>query len=94
VTIRLEAEGPGVRGLARLAPGEFQRLESRPQLDRAIAALRAEPEIELATAKDAAAGAAFAIVQETGSVALLAESSSTTLSELGTTVALRGRFKR
>ena len=50
--------------------------------------------LEIATANGAAAGTVFAIVHPTDSIVLLAESSTTSLSPLGTTVALTGRFKR
>lgn len=54
---------------------------------------KARSELDLTTAVDAAAGSVFAIVRPGQSYLLRADHSATTLSDVGTTVTLTGRYK-
>lgn len=94
VVIRMVASGDGARGLARLQPADYDGIATRSDLARALEASAPQPTLELATANDAAAGTVFAVVHADGGYVLRTERSATSLSRLGTTVTLVGRYKR
>jgi hypothetical protein len=93
VVIRVTPAEDGATRLARLRPGEYAAIETREQLSRAIESSEAAEKLEMATAGDAASGETFAVVHLDRAYALRTERSETSLSDLGTTVTLIGRYK-
>lgn len=94
VVIRMVGTEESVSRFVRLEPGAFAQIETRRQLARALDGLGLQPSMELAMANDAASGAEIAIVRAEDRYLLRADRSETSLSELGTTVTLTGRYKR
>jgi hypothetical protein len=94
VVIRIVGTEERVSRFARLEPGAFDDIGTRKELARAIDGVGLQPSMELAMANDAASGAEIAIVQAADRYLLRADRSETSLSELGTTVTLTGRYKR
>jgi hypothetical protein len=94
VVIRMVGTDESVSHFARLEPGAFAQIETRRQLARALDGVGLQPSMELAMANDAASGAEIAIVRAKDRYLLRADRSETSLSELGTTVTLTGRYKR
>jgi hypothetical protein len=94
VVIHMVGTDESVTRFARLEPGAFAQIETRGQLARALDGVGLQPSMELAMANDAASGAEIAIVRAKDRYLLRADRSETSLSELGTTVTLTGRYKR
>jgi len=94
VVIRMRPEASSGSRLARLEDASFAAIRSREDLARALGTAREVDSLELATARDAAAGRVFAVLGEEGGYVLHTDRSATSLSELGTTVRLEGRFMR
>ena len=94
VVIRIVGIDESGSRFARLEPGAFGEIETRGDLADALEGLGLEETVELAAANDAAAGTEIAIVRARQPTLLRTERSETSLSELGTTVTLTGRYKR
>ena len=88
VVIRITGSHGGARAVARLDGADYEGLRTR-----AIEASDLRSSVELATANDAAAGAIIAVAHADGDYLLRTDHSETSLSALGTTVTLVGRYK-
>lgn len=93
VVIRVTAAQGGASKLARLRPEDFADVGSGAALGRALEDARAVESVEIATANDAAAGAVLGVRHHGRSYVLRADHSETSLSEVGTTVTLVGRYR-
>jgi hypothetical protein len=94
VVIRLRGNGKEESRFARLEPGAFASIDTHEQFAQILGSAETRTSLDLTTAVDNAAGAVFAIVQPDESYLLQADHSATTLSDLGTTVTLTGRYKK
>lgn len=93
VVIRVSAREGTAGRFARLDPASYEELGTEEALTRALAHRDLVDTLEITTANDAAAGTVLAIVHPEERFVLLAEHSATSLSELGTTVTLTGRYR-
>lgn len=93
VVIRMSGREGTTGRFARLDPASYHELETEQSLTRALEERELAEMLEIATANGAAAGTVFALVYPDERYLLLAEHSSTSLSELGTTVTLSGRYR-
>lgn len=94
VVIRVTGREGGARGLARVRASDYEVVGTGAELERFIRTTPLQASVELATANDAAAGTVLAVADGDGGYLLRTDASETSLSELGTTVTLRGQFKR
>ena len=93
VTIRIVKSGGGATKLLRLVEPAFDSVDSKTQLAGSAAEARLAAAIEIATARNGAAGETFAVVIRERPYLLKINESRTLLSEVGTTVILNGEFK-
>jgi len=93
VVIRLTRSDGGARGLARIQDSDYEAVDTGDELERIVRAIGLQASLDLTTANDAAAGAVLAVAHRDGGYLLQTDRSETSLSELGTTVTLHGRFK-
>jgi hypothetical protein len=94
VVIRLRGSEFEESRFARLEPSAFASIDTREKFVQILGSAETLASLDLTTAVDNAAGAVFAIVQPDESFLLRADHSTTTLSDLGTTVTLTGRYKK
>jgi hypothetical protein len=93
VVIRLSGSGVEESRFARLEPTAFTGIDTHEKLAEVLDSAETRASLDLATAVDAAAGAVFAIGQTNQNYLLQADHSTTSLSDVGTTVTLTGRYK-
>jgi hypothetical protein len=93
VTIRITNAQHGATKLLRLLEPTFDSINSKRQLIDSAADTDASHSIEIAVAKNGAAGETFAVIIHDNPYLLKIKESRTLLSELGTTVILNGEFK-
>ena len=93
VVIRLSGSEGEESRFTRLEPDAFTSIDTHEKLDQILGSAESRPSLDLTTAVDAAAGSVFAIVRPDQSYLLRADHSATTLSDVGTTVTLTGRYK-
>jgi hypothetical protein len=94
VVIRLRGNEIEESRFARLEPGAFTSIDTHEKFAQILNSAETLMSLDLTTAVDRAAGAVFAIVQSDESYLLRTDHSATTLSDLGTTVTLTGRYKK
>jgi len=94
VVIRLRESEFEKSRFARLEPGAFASIDTREKFAQILGSAETRTSLDLTTAVDNAAGVVFAIVRPDKSFLLRADHSATTLSDLGTTVTLTGRYKK
>ena len=93
VTIRITKSEGGASKLLRLAEPAFDSVDSKAQLANDTADAGSTDNIEIATTRNGAAGETFAVLIHDRPYLLKIKESRTLLSELGTTVILKGEFK-
>ncbi len=93
VVIRMAASDAQPGRLARLDPMADGRLSTRDDLNRALGQVDLADALEVPTANGAAGGALLAVVRPGERYLLRTDHSTTSLSELGTTVTLSGRYR-
>ena len=94
VVIRLRGNEIEESRFARLEPGAFASIDTHEKFAQTLNSAETRMSLDLTTAVDRAAGSVFAIVQSDESYLLRTDHSATTLSDLGTTVTLTGRYKK
>jgi hypothetical protein len=94
VVIRLRGNEMEESRFARLEPGAFASIDTHEKFVQILNSAETRMSLDLTTAVDRAAGAVFAIVHSDESYLLRTDHSATTLSDLGTTVTLTGRYKK
>lgn len=92
VVIELTKQKPGAEKLVELTPSDYDEVRSKRQLARKTSG-GDTPALHLSSANGKAAGSVFAVVNRQVPYLLKVTSSSTSLSEVGTTVTLIGEYK-
>jgi hypothetical protein len=93
VVIRMATRDDQPGRLARVDPLVYGEISSRDDLARALDRLELADTLEISTANDAANGAVVAVVRQNEHYLLRTDHSTTSLSDLGTTVTLSGRYR-
>jgi len=93
VVIRVATRDDQPVRLARLDPIVYDELATRGDLGRALDRLDLADTLEIPTASHAAGGAVVAVVRPDERYVLMTDDSMTSLSEVGTTVTLSGRYR-
>ena len=93
VVIRVTPRADEPARLARLDSADYDTLETRVDLGRALERVELAETLEIPTANGAASGAVLAVVRPDEQLVLRTDHSTTSLSELGTTVTLSGRYR-
>jgi len=94
VTIRLAGAADGATKIARIDASDFREARTRAEVEEIVDRCVEDEMIEVDTARAAAAGEVFAVVNDEQRFLLEAFASETTLTDAGTTVVVAGRYKR
>lgn len=93
IVIRIATAIDGATKLSKLTIADYAAIKTREQLNNKLGEVEDMAAVEFATANNGAAGKVFAVISQDRPFVLNVRESDTSLSTLGTTVTLRGKFK-
>lgn len=93
VIIEISRQPSGASKLIKMALSDYEEISTKEQLSQKTATSSESSPLHLPTANGQAADSVFALINQTGPYLFKITGSSTSLSELGTTVTLTGEYK-
>ena len=93
VTIRVQKKELGASKLASFSANEYEGVKTQARLEQTLALAEGQEYVDFNTARNAASGEVLGVVNSDKLYLLKSSESSTTLSDTGTTVTLKGEYK-